>query len=479
MKKIKVLSNLLSLGLAAIIAAPASAQTAAGRAATPGASAGIVPVSGGGPIAPLVNGTLSPSALSLAPSVVPVAPAPQAVAASGVERMKAATVALAAMPDPGKASSAQMRDAGAILEEALTGERGVLSAAAVDASPRGHVEVGGGVADVAVVRAAAVVMRIRAEIAKVIVGQKEMIDSILIAMIAGEHVLLEGVPGVAKTQTVNALADAVEGGFNRVQGAHDLMPSDVLGAEILEEDPATGRKEFKLKRGPVFTNILLADEINRTTPKTQAAFLQAMQERKVTIGGNTLDLPKPFTVLATMNPLEQEGVFPLPEAAQDRFMFKVLVPKPSKEELIEIMHRFSGDNQPKAGKITTLAELVEIRKIAEKVRVNGSIETYIASIVDATNNPMTYGIAAEGVIESGASPRAAIFLLKAAKINALLEGRAWVGPRDVRKVAARVLRHRLTLSYAAHELTTDQVIENILSKVPIPQPLPAAATPVP
>ncbi|OGR96350.1 MAG: hypothetical protein A2V88_14505 [Elusimicrobia bacterium RBG_16_66_12] len=315
------------------------------------------------------------------------------------------------------------------------------------------------------------VKKIRAEIAKVIVGQKEMIDSIITAMIASEHVLLEGVPGVAKTQTVKAFSDAVEGGFQRVQGTPDKLPSDLLGAEILQEDPATGQKAVKLEKGPVFTNILLVDEINRMMPKTQAALLEAMAEGRVTIGRSTLDLPKPFMVLATQNPIEQEGVYRLPEAQQDRFMYKVLVPRPAIDELKAIMERFSKkDGQPKAGKITSLDEMVEIRKVAEQVYVDDSIKDYIADIIEATHDPLKYGIAAQEQIESGASPRAAIFLLKAARINALLDGRAWVGPQDVRAVAARILRHRLTLSYTANGLSTDQVVESILSKVAVPTP---------
>jgi MoxR-like ATPase len=385
--------------------------------------------------------------------------------------MKDATAALAAMPDLDKASGAQARGAGAALEMALTGESAAAPSAVVSAVDASPAELGR-LAE----QKAAVVARIRAEIGKVIVGQADMIDSIITAMIASEHVLLEGVPGVAKTQTVKAFSDAVEGGFQRVQGTPDKLPSDLLGAEILQEDPATGQKAIKLEKGPVFTNILLVDEINRMMPKTQAALLEAMAEGRVTIGRNTLDLPKPFMVLATQNPIEQEGVYRLPEAQQDRFMYKVLVPRPAMNELKEIMDRFSNkDGQPKAGKITSLDEMVEIRKVAERIYVDESIKDYIVNIVEATHNPAKYGIEAMEQIESGASPRAAIFLLKAAKINALLAGRAWVGPEDVRAVAPRVLRHRLTLSYAAQNLTTDQVVEMILNKIKVPAPPARAA----
>jgi len=393
------------------------------------------------------------------------------------ERMKDATAAVAAMPSLDKASSAQSRGAGTALEQALTGEKSAaLSAASVDASGAGYAQGASPELAAQVAEKASIIKSIRAEIAKVIVGQEEMIDSIITAMIASEHVLLEGVPGVAKTQTVKAFSDAVEGGFQRVQGTPDKLPSDLLGAEILQENPTTGNKEIKLEKGPVFTNILLVDEINRMMPKTQAALLEAMAEGRVTIGRNTLDLPKPFMVLATQNPIEQEGVYRLPEAQQDRFMYKVLVPRPAMNELKEIMDRFSKkDGQPKAGKITSLDEMVEIRKVAEQVYVDESIKDYIVNIVEATHNPAKYGIDAKDVIEGGASPRAAIFFLKAAKINALLNGRAYVGPNDVREVAARILRHRLTLSYSANNLTTDQVVESILSKVQVPKPARTAA----
>ena len=391
--------------------------------------------------------------------------------------MKNATAALAAMPNLDKASGSQTRGAGTALEAALTGESQARSAGAVDAPSVYEAGASAELGAIAVEKAQ-VVKNIRAEISKVIVGQAEMIDSIITAMIASEHVLLEGVPGVAKTQTVKAFSDAVEGGFQRVQGTPDKLPSDLLGAEILQEDPKTGLKAIVLEKGPVFTNILLVDEINRMMPKTQAALLEAMAEGRVTIGRNTLELPKPFMVLATQNPIEQEGVYRLPEAQQDRFMYKVLVPRPAMSELKEIMDRFSAkDGQPRAGKITSLDEMVAIRKVAEQVHVDEALKDYIVNIVEATHNPSKYGIDAKEMIESGASPRAAIFLLKAARINALLGGRAWVGPNDVREVAARILRHRITLSYAANKLTTDQVIENILSKVQVPKPqVRAAAT---
>jgi len=487
MKKVPCLSKLAVAALIAASPVAASAQTVSGRVVVPGVSGGIVPTLGAGLGAPLMSGSLSPAALSLtpslaapsaalAPSLVPVALAPAVAAPSAAARMKDATAALAAMPDLGKASGAQTHGAGTALEAALTGER--LASAASAVAPANVAFAQGASPELAAlaVQKAEIVKKIRAEISKVIVGQEEMVDSIITAMIASEHVLLEGVPGVAKTQTVKAFSDAVEGGFQRVQGTPDKLPSDLLGAEILQEDPATGQKAIKLEKGPVFTNILLVDEINRMMPKTQAALLEAMAEGRVTIGRNTLDLPKPFMVLATQNPIEQEGVYRLPEAQQDRFMYKVLVPRPAMGELKEIMDRFSKkDGQPRAGKITSLDEMVEIRKVAEQIHVDEAIKDYIVNLVEATHNPTRYGIDAKDAIESGASPRAAIFLLKAAKINALLNGRAWVSPADVREVATRILRHRLTLSYAANNLTTDMVVDSILSKVPVPKPVVRAA----
>ncbi len=488
----KKVPSLLNLGLAALVAAApmsAAAQTVSGRVVTPGVTGGIVP-SIGMPLASPLAGSLAPTMLSMTPSLaapsiaptpmamvaaaaiptaVPQALVPTANPASAAERMKDATKALSAMPNLSKASSADSRGAGTALEAALTGER--FSAASTgegssDVTPAAQPSLAE-----TVKAKAQIIKNIKAEIGKVIVGQGEMIDSIITAMIASEHVLLEGVPGVAKTQTVKAFSDAVKGDFQRVQGTPDKLPSDLLGAEILQENPANGQKEIKLVQGPVFTNILLVDEINRMMPKTQAALLEAMAEGNATIGRNTLPLPKPFMVLATQNPIEQEGVYRLPEAQQDRFMYKVLVPRPTMDELKSIMQRFSKkDGQPRASKITSLDEMVEIRKVAEQIHVDPTIESYIAALVEATHNPSAYGIDAKDAIESGASPRAAIFLLKAAKINALINGRAWVSPADIRDVAHRILRHRLTLTYQANNMTTDQVVDKILAKVPVPKP---------
>jgi MoxR-like ATPase len=318
------------------------------------------------------------------------------------------------------------------------------------------------------------VRRLRAEIGKVIVGQQEMVDSIIMSLIASEHVLLEGVPGVAKTQAVKAAADAVSGDFKRIQGTPDKLPSDIIGAEILQDDPERpGVKVIQVQFGPVFTNILLVDEINRMMPKTQSALLEAMAESQVTIGNKTYKLSKPFLVIATQNPIEQEGTYRLPEAQQDRFMLKTTVPLPSTSELLEIMERFSSkDNQPKAEKVHSLEELDEIRRVADKIYVAPALKAYIADIVEATSHAEKYGISLPANAiekEGGAGPRAGIYLLKAARVHALMEGRAWVGPDDIAAVAHRVLRHRITLGFAApRELTTDKVVDAILARVPVP-----------
>jgi MoxR-like ATPase len=322
-----------------------------------------------------------------------------------------------------------------------------------------------------VTQKAELIKRLRAEIGKVIVGQTEMVDSIVMSMIAAEHVLLEGVPGVAKTQAVKAASDAVSGDFKRIQGTPDKLPSDIIGAEILQDDiEHPGMKIIKVQFGPVFTNILLVDEINRMMPKTQSALLEAMAEGQVTIGNKTYKLSKPFIVIATQNPIEQEGTYRLPEAQQDRFMLKTTVPLPSTAELLEIMERFSSrDNQPKADKVHSLTELDEIRQVADKVYVDPVIKSYIANLVEATSNPEKYGVAVpKKAIEGGAGPRAAIYLLKAARVHALMEGRAYVGPSDISAVAHRILRHRIMLGFAApRDLTTDKVVDAILERVPV------------
>lgn len=318
---------------------------------------------------------------------------------------------------------------------------------------------------------ALIVEKLRAEIGRVIVGQTEMVDALIMGLIAGEHILLEGVPGVAKTQTVQALADATQGQFQRIQGTPDKLPSDILGAEILQEDPATGAKVIKFEPGPIFGNLVLVDEVNRMMPKTQAALLQAMQERNVTTGRETLALPKPFMLLATQNPIEQEGTYRLPEAQQDRFMLKVIVKRPSKEEILQIMDRFAKQQSPKAGQVASLGELIEARSAAEKVYVDPSLKGYIADLIEATHKPEAYGLDFKGAIENGASPRAAIFLLKAAQIGAFMAGRDHVTDQDIKSVAPMILGHRLALTNkAAENKTALDYVEEILKAVKVPKP---------
>ncbi|MBI5200634.1 MAG: MoxR family ATPase, partial [Elusimicrobia bacterium] len=309
------------------------------------------------------------------------------------------------------------------------------------------------------------IKRIRAEVGRVIIGQEEMISALIISLMAGEHVLLEGVPGVGKTATVRAASDATEASFQRIQGTPDKLPSDILGAEILQEDPATGIKVLKLVQGPIVTHILLVDEINRMMPKTQAALLEAMQERRITIGRETIKLPEPFIVLATQNPIEQEGTYRLPEAQQDRFMMKVIVSRPSVAQQAIINRLYSSRaKSPQAEKVATLEEFVEAGKIAQQVHVSDEINNWIAHLVEATNDPQAYGLDLKKAIENGASPRAGIFLYKAAQVHAFLEGRSWVERSDVFAMAPAILRHRLMLSYEAigQKITVEQVIEQVL-----------------
>ncbi len=309
------------------------------------------------------------------------------------------------------------------------------------------------------------VKRVRAEMHRVIIGQEQMIDSIIMALMAAEHVLLQGVPGVGKTATVRAAAESTEAQFQRIQGTPDKLPSDILGAEILQDDPETGIKVLKLQQGPIVTHILLVDEINRMMPKTQAALLEAMQERRITIGRTTIKLPEPFIVLATQNPIEQEGTYPLPEAQQDRFMLKVIVDAPTVEQQAVINMLYSSPStSPSAKKVTAIEEFSAAGKVAEQIYVSPEINLWASHIVKATQKPADYGLDLKKVIENGASPRAGIFLVKAARVHALLQGRSWVERSDVFAVAPMILRHRLMLSYeaAAQKITAEQVIDQVM-----------------
>ena len=307
---------------------------------------------------------------------------------------------------------------------------------------------------------AELVTKIREEVAKVIVGQEKLIDRLILAMVTGGHILLEGVPGLAKTLSVNTLAKALGLDFKRISFTPDLLPADVVGTLIYS--PKTG--EFTPKKGPVFTNLLLADEINRAPAKVQSALLESMQERQVTIGEETYRLPQPFLVLATQNPIEQEGTYPLPEAQVDRFMFKCLVETPSKADERRIMQRFAENaEKPEAKTICTPEDIAALRESLKQVYCDEKVGDYILEIVFKTRE-------ADAYIQNGASPRATLALNLAARGNALLHGRAYATPQDVKEVVHDVLRHRILLTYEAEAegITADGLIDKILNEVPVP-----------
>ena len=304
------------------------------------------------------------------------------------------------------------------------------------------------------------VERIRSEVAKVIVGQEKLVDRLILAMATGGHILLEGVPGLAKTLSVNTLAKTLGLEFRRISFTPDLLPADVVGTLIYS--PKTG--EFTPKKGPVFTNLLLADEINRAPAKVQSALLESMQERQVTIGDATYRLPSPFLVLATQNPIEQEGTYPLPEAQVDRFMFKCLVETPSKADERRIMQRFAENATPPEAKAVCMpADVEALRETLKDVYCDEKVGDYILDIVFKTRETNAH-------IQNGASPRATLALNLAARGNALLHGRAYATPQDVKEVVHDVLRHRILLTYEAEaeNVTADQIIDRILSEVPVP-----------
>jgi len=293
-----------------------------------------------------------------------------------------------------------------------------------------------------------------------------MVDRLLVGLLSGGHILLEGVPGLAKTTTVQAVADAIQTGFRRISFTPDLLPADVIGTQIY--NPKTG--EFSVKQGPVFTNILLADEINRAPAKVQSALLEAMQERRVTLGDSCFELPDPFLVLATQNPIEQEGTYPLPEAQIDRFMLKLRVGYPSRDEEKEILRR-SMTGFPKPDAVLSPDQLLAARKVAASIRMDEKLLDYILDLVIATRDPASKGLTdLAGLVEFGGSPRATIALEQAARAHAFLAGRPYVNSADIKTMAPDVLRHRLVLSYEAEaeEVDADAVIERILSSVPVP-----------
>ncbi len=303
--------------------------------------------------------------------------------------------------------------------------------------------------------------------AKVVVGQEKMVEGLLAGLLCRGHILLEGVPGLAKTTTVNALAKSLGLDFKRVQFTPDLLPSDIIGTEIY--DPSNNT--FKIKQGPVFTNLLLADEINRAPAKVQSALLEVMQERQVTIGDETFKIDLPFLVMATQNPVEQEGAYELPEAQLDRFMMKVVVGYNTKEEELEIARRVANNTFGTIEQVATKEDIERIRKEAMDVHMDEEVERYIIELVAATRDPKAYGLEElEPFIEFGASPRASIDMYKASRAIAYLKGQDYVSPIEIAYIAKEVLRHRIILSYEAlaEEITQDQIIEKILAAVPIP-----------
>ena len=319
----------------------------------------------------------------------------------------------------------------------------------------------------AVQQSSAWVSPLRQEIGRVIVGQQQLVDRLMVALLSNGHILLEGVPGLAKTLTLKTLASAIDLGFKRIQFTPDMLPADVVGTDIYNATKGT----FEVKHGPVFSNLLLADEINRAPAKVQSALLEAMQERQVTIGKNTFKLPDPFLVMATQNPIEQEGTYPLPEAQVDRFMLKVVVDYPSVSEervildVAEIFERSTPVNP-----VVNAEDIVRARNVAHAVFMDDKVKDYIVSLVFATRDPQEYDLGLEPFIQLGASPRATLSLKSAAKSLAYLDGRGYVTPQDVKSVAMDVLRHRVGITYEAEAeaMTSEHIVQTILDTVPVP-----------
>jgi MoxR-like ATPase len=309
--------------------------------------------------------------------------------------------------------------------------------------------------------------RLRDEIGHVIVGQEQMLHHMLIGILANGHILLEGVPGLAKTMTVSCLARAINTGFARIQFTPDLLPADLVGTLIYQ--PQTGN--FTVKKGPIFSNIILADEINRAPAKVQSALLEAMQERHVTIGDTTHQLPEPFLVMATQNPIEQEGTYPLPEAQVDRFMLKVTVTYPSPVEERRILDRMAFTSpEQNIRPVMNPDDIVRARQAVDEIYIDDKIKDYIVSLVVATRDPAAFKLDLKGLIQYGASPRATIMLTLGAKAGAFVAGRGFVTPQDVKDIAPAVLRHRVIISYEAEaeEQTSDDIVKTILDHVPVP-----------
>ena len=309
--------------------------------------------------------------------------------------------------------------------------------------------------------------RLRVEVGKVIVGQTYMIDRILLALIADGHILIEGVPGLAKTTAVKTIANSIQTEFSRIQFTPDLLPADLIGTEIYRPQ----QLDFVVKTGPLFSNLVLADEINRAPAKVQSALLEAMQERQVTIGDTTHQLPDPFLVLATQNPIEQEGTYPLPEAQVDRFMLKLKVGYPDRAEEIEILRRMTGSHKPVVAPVISPDEIKAMRDVVGRIYLDEKVENYIVDIVFATREPALFKLEKlERLIEFGTSPRATIYLAQAAKVQAFMSGRGYVTPQDIKTIGPDVLRHRLLISYEAEaqDLSSDDLIQEIFNTVDVP-----------
>ena len=306
------------------------------------------------------------------------------------------------------------------------------------------------------------------ELEQVMVGQKYLTERLILGLLTGEHVLVEGVPGLAKTTAVKTLAQSVKADFKRIQFTPDLLPADLLGTQIYQ--PKTG--EFDIKKGPLFANIILADEINRAPAKVQSALLEAMQERQITIAGTTFKLEEPFMVIATQNPIEQEGTYPLPEAQVDRFMLKLHIGYPTREEEKLIMQRMSNSNNGHQVKqVVTLTEIMQARKVFDEIYIDENLQDYIINLVTATRDPQSHQLSSlKGMIQFGASPRASIFLNRAAKAYAFLQRRGYVVPHDIKSIGMDVLRHRIIRSYEAEaeNVTADEIIQKIFDTLEVP-----------
>ncbi len=309
--------------------------------------------------------------------------------------------------------------------------------------------------------------RIIEEVNRVLVGQPQLVHRMLIGLLTGGHLLIEGVPGLAKTTAVASLARAIDTGFQRIQFTPDLLPADLIGTQVYRPQD----QSFVVQKGPIFSNLILADEINRAPAKVQSALLEAMQERQVTIGGETFPLDNPFLVMATQNPVEQEGTYPLPEAQTDRFMLKVVVDYPTRDEELLILRRMGKANQSlEVDTVTDPGEILQARKLIDEIHLDGRVEGYIVDLVMATRSPEAYGLPLEQMIQFGGSPRATINLTLAAKATAFLAGRAYVTPEDVKSIALDVLRHRVIVTYEAEaeDRSAESIVTQILQTIPLP-----------